>query len=81
MFPPILICAASYPGLQDAANDDLILTTRQIWENGLQLDPLPPKTRAALREATAVVVKDPRRRFGDEYVDSILAAAGGGNIR
>jgi TRAP-type transport system periplasmic protein len=53
----------------------------KIREKGLQFDPLPPETRAALRQATAVVVEDARKRFGNEYVDSILAAAGRGNTR
>jgi TRAP-type transport system periplasmic protein len=53
----------------------------KIREQGLQFDPLPPETRSALRQATAVVVEDARKRFGNEYVDSILAAAGRGNTR
>jgi hypothetical protein len=34
-----------------------------------------------MRQATALVVEDARKRFGNEYVDSILAAAGRGNTR
>jgi TRAP-type transport system periplasmic protein len=44
-----------------------------LKEKGLQFDPLPPATRTALRQATAVVIKGARRQFGDELVDGILA--------
>jgi TRAP-type transport system periplasmic protein len=50
----------------------------KLKENGLQFDPLPRETRAALRRATAVVVDDARKRFGNTVVDSILASAATG---
>ncbi len=50
----------------------------KLKEKGLQFDPLPLKTRAALHRATAVVVEDAKKRFGDEVVNSILASAGTG---
>jgi TRAP-type transport system periplasmic protein len=59
-----------------AAEDAGALVT--LKEKGLQFDPLPPETRAALHQATAVVVDDARKRFGDEVVDSILVSAGTG---
>jgi tripartite ATP-independent transporter DctP family solute receptor len=49
-----------------------------LTENGMQFDPLPPETRGALRQATAVVVDDARKRLGDKLVDSVLAAAKSG---
>jgi TRAP-type transport system periplasmic protein len=50
----------------------------KLKENGLQFDPLPRETRTALHRATAVVVDDTRKRFGDKVVDSILASAATG---
>ena len=50
----------------------------KLKEKGLQFDPLPRETRAALHRATAVVVVDARKRFGNEVVDSILASAATG---
>jgi hypothetical protein len=35
----------------------------KLKEKGLQFDPLPPETRAALHQATAVVVDDARKRL------------------
>jgi TRAP-type C4-dicarboxylate transport system substrate-binding protein len=49
-----------------------------LKERGMQFDPLPPETRAALRKATAGVVVDVRRRLGDRLVDAVLAAAKAG---
>jgi hypothetical protein len=42
---------------------------------GMQFDPLPPETRAALRRATAGVIVDARKRLGDKLVNSVIAAA------
>jgi tripartite ATP-independent transporter DctP family solute receptor len=53
----------------------------KLKEKGVQFDPLPSKTRAALRRTTAVVVEDARKRFGGELVDSILAAGKPGPAR
>jgi tripartite ATP-independent transporter DctP family solute receptor len=54
-----------------------------LKEKGMQFDPLPPATRVALRQATAVVVDDARKKVGDELVERILAVskvgAGKGN--
>jgi TRAP-type transport system periplasmic protein len=46
-----------------------------LKEKGVQFDPLPPETRTALRQATAVVIEDARKRFGTKLVDSVLAAS------
>jgi TRAP-type transport system periplasmic protein len=79
------------PGEQKALRDAAAIACAQEWkmaaaddagalaklrELGLQFDPLPPDTRAALRKATAVVVEDARKRYGDDLVNSILEAAG-----
>jgi TRAP-type transport system periplasmic protein len=45
-----------------------------LKEKGVQFDPLPPETRAAMRQATAIVIDDARKRFGAKLVDSVLAA-------
>jgi TRAP-type transport system periplasmic protein len=50
----------------------------KLKEKGIQFDPLPPETRVALRRATAVVIDDARKRFGNEVVASILASTGAG---
>jgi tripartite ATP-independent transporter DctP family solute receptor len=47
-----------------------------LKEKGMQFDPLPSGTRAALRQATAVVIENARKRFGKEIIDSVLAATG-----
>jgi tripartite ATP-independent transporter DctP family solute receptor len=77
------------PGQQKAIREAAAIAVAQQWkmveageaealvklrEKGVQFDPLPPETRAALRRATAVVVEDTRKRIGDELMDSILAA-------
>jgi TRAP-type C4-dicarboxylate transport system substrate-binding protein len=46
----------------------------RLQELGAQFDPLPPKTRAALRRATASVVDDVRRWVGADVVNEVLAA-------
>jgi TRAP-type transport system periplasmic protein len=50
-----------------------------LGEKRSQFDPLSLETRAALQQATAVVIDDVRKRFGDELVNDVLAAAGNGN--
>ena len=51
----------------------------KLREKGMQFDPLPPATRAALRRAAAVVVDQARKQIGDELVvDRILAASKAG---
>jgi TRAP-type transport system periplasmic protein len=77
------------PGQQKAIREAAAIAVSQQWkmvdaddaealvklkEKGVQFDPLPPETRAALRRATAVVVEDTRKRVGDELIDRILAA-------
>jgi TRAP-type transport system periplasmic protein len=53
----------------------------KLKEKGVQFDPLPPETRAALRRATAVVVEDARKRMGDQIINNILAASKSGPAR
>ena len=65
--------ACAHQWKMTAAEDAAALV--KLKEIGLQYDPLPPGTRAALRQATVVVIGDARKRFGDEVVDSILASA------
>jgi tripartite ATP-independent transporter DctP family solute receptor len=77
------------PGQQKAIREAAATAVAQQWkmvdagdaealvklrEKGVQFDPLPPETRAALRRATAVVVEDTRKQVGDELMDNILAA-------
>lgn len=58
-----------------AAAEDAAALAKLQTEKGMQFDPLPPETRAALRRTTSAVVDDARKRVGDELVDGILAAA------
>jgi TRAP-type transport system periplasmic protein len=44
-----------------------------LEEKGMQFDPLPPATRAAMRKATAVVIDRLRDRVGSELVDKVVA--------
>jgi TRAP-type transport system periplasmic protein len=46
----------------------------KLKEMGMQFDPLSPETRAALHQATAVVLEDARKQVGAELIDRILAA-------
>lgn len=79
------------PGEQKAIREAAAIACKQQWKmaasedaealaklqgRGLQFDPLPPETRTALRKATAVVIGNARKRFGDEIIDSILTASG-----
>jgi TRAP-type transport system periplasmic protein len=66
------IAVAQQWKMVDAEEADALVKLR---EKGLQFDPLPPETRAALRRATSVVVENARKRFGDKLVDSILAVS------
>jgi tripartite ATP-independent transporter DctP family solute receptor len=59
----------------DAEDADALM---KLKKKGVQFDPLPPETRAALRHATAVVVEDARKRVGDEIINNILAASNPG---
>jgi TRAP-type transport system periplasmic protein len=47
----------------------------KLKEKGMQFDPVPPATRVAMRRATAVVIDDARKRFGDELVNRVLATS------
>jgi tripartite ATP-independent transporter DctP family solute receptor len=58
-----------------AAAEDAAALAKLQAEKGMQFDPLPPETRAALRRATSAVIDDAKKRVGDELVDGILAAA------
>jgi TRAP-type transport system periplasmic protein len=53
----------------------------KLKELGMQFDPLPPETRAAMRRATAVVAEDARKRIGNQLIDSMLAASKSGQAR
>jgi TRAP-type transport system periplasmic protein len=46
----------------------------RLQDAGMQLDPLPAETRAALRRATARVVDDVRKSVGADVVNRSLAA-------
>jgi TRAP-type transport system periplasmic protein len=54
--------------------EDEVTALAQLQEKGMQFDPLPPETRAALRRATAVVIDDVRKWVGADIVKSVLAA-------
>jgi TRAP-type C4-dicarboxylate transport system substrate-binding protein len=45
----------------------------KLKEIGMKFESLPPATRTALRKATAMVIEDARKNFGNEVLDSILA--------
>ncbi len=45
-----------------------------LQDKGMQLDPLSPATRMALRRATAGVIDDVRKWVGADIVDRVLAA-------
>jgi TRAP-type transport system periplasmic protein len=49
-----------------------------LKEKGVQFDPLPPETREALRQATAVVIEDAKRRLGEKLIDTVLATTASG---
>jgi tripartite ATP-independent transporter DctP family solute receptor len=72
------IAVAQQWKMVDAEEADSLV---KLKEKGVQFDPLPRETRAALRRATAVVVKDARKRIGDEIIDNILAASKPGPAR
>jgi tripartite ATP-independent transporter DctP family solute receptor len=76
------------PSEQKAIRDAAAIACPQQWKmqaarqaaalaniraKGMQFDPLPPATRAALRKATAGVIGDARKRLGDKLVDSVVA--------
>jgi TRAP-type transport system periplasmic protein len=44
-----------------------------LKEKGMQFDPLPAATRAAMRKATAVVIDGLRNRVGSKLVDEVVA--------
>jgi tripartite ATP-independent transporter DctP family solute receptor len=83
------VLASLQPKEQKAIRDAAAIACPQQWrmqaarqaaalENirgkGMQFDPLPPATRAALRKATAGVIEDARKRLGEKLVDSVIAA-------
>ena len=49
---------------------------KDLQAKGMQYDPLPPETLAALRKATSGVVDEVKKRAGADLVDQVLAAAG-----
>jgi TRAP-type C4-dicarboxylate transport system substrate-binding protein len=48
----------------------------RLQDAGMKFDPLPPATRAALRQATAGVVDDVKKWIGADVVNKALAANG-----
>jgi tripartite ATP-independent transporter DctP family solute receptor len=46
---------------------------KDLIANGMQFDPLPAATRAALRKATAGVIGGVRKRVGDALVNQVIA--------
>jgi TRAP-type transport system periplasmic protein len=48
---------------------------RRLQDAGMQFDPLPPDTRAALRRATARVVDEVRKWVGADLVNKVIAAS------
>jgi tripartite ATP-independent transporter DctP family solute receptor len=59
-----------------AAADAEAATLADLKAKGMQLDPLPAKTRETLRKASAGVVDEVRKRIGADVVDKVLAEAG-----
>jgi tripartite ATP-independent transporter DctP family solute receptor len=54
--------------------EDEMTALARLQEKGVQFDPLPPETRAALRRATSIVIDDVRKWVGADIVNSMLAA-------
>jgi tripartite ATP-independent transporter DctP family solute receptor len=54
--------------------EDEVTALARLQEKGVQFDPLPPETRAALRRATAPVIDDVKKWVGADIVKSVLAA-------
>jgi TRAP-type transport system periplasmic protein len=54
--------------------EDEAAALERLRELGMQYDPLPRETRAALRRATARVVDDVRKSVGADIVNKVLAA-------
>jgi len=54
--------------------EDEVGALARLHEKGVQFDPLPPETRAALRRATAIVVDDVKKWVGADIVKGVLAA-------
>jgi tripartite ATP-independent transporter DctP family solute receptor len=48
-----------------------------LKEKGMQFDPIPPATRAAMRQAVAGVIDSLRNRVGSELLDRVVAETGG----
>jgi TRAP-type transport system periplasmic protein len=57
------------------AADAEAATLADLKAKGMQLDPVPAETRAALRKGSAGVVDEVRKRIGAEIVDKVLAEA------
>jgi TRAP-type C4-dicarboxylate transport system substrate-binding protein len=57
------------------AADAEAATLADLKAKGMQLDPVPAETRAALRKASAGVVDEVRKRIGADIVDKVLAEA------
>jgi TRAP-type transport system periplasmic protein len=56
----------------EAAEDQAALAS--LKANGMQFDPLPEATRAALKKATAGVIESARKRIGADLLDQVVAA-------
>jgi tripartite ATP-independent transporter DctP family solute receptor len=54
--------------------EDEVAALARLQEKGVQFDPLPSETRAALRRSTAVVIDDVRKWVGADVVNNVLAA-------
>jgi tripartite ATP-independent transporter DctP family solute receptor len=58
----------------EISNEDEAVALGRLQEAGMQYDPLPHETRAALRRATVRVVDDVKKSVGADIVNKILAA-------
>jgi TRAP-type transport system periplasmic protein len=56
------------------ATEDEATALAWLKEKGMEFDPLPAATRAALRRAAAGVIDDARQSIGAEVVNQVLAA-------
>jgi tripartite ATP-independent transporter DctP family solute receptor len=54
--------------------EDEVTALARLQEKGVQFDPLPRETRAALRRATAPVIDDVAKWVGADIVKNVLAA-------
>ena len=66
---------AAVAAQRKAAAEEDAAALAELKAKGMEHDPLPPETRKALRQATAGVVQDVKKRIGAELVERVVAEA------